>query len=160
MIIMPFWGRMSRPSAPVGGSRPNDQRVKRPTVCRETLYCGNQGPFYTCPSMCLQLMPANEDLERVKDTEQNTLSHLCYMYFSENYRARQLFSNYGEPVYSFIVYITIMSIPVYCFHSHSFKLWVTFTEGLWPILSGRFNIITIGRRNLEIRRTLKHNNMC
>jgi hypothetical protein len=68
VTIMPSRGRISCPSAPVGCSRPNDQRVEIPTVCRDTLYCSDQGSFYTCPSMCLQLMPAYEDLERVEDT--------------------------------------------------------------------------------------------
>jgi hypothetical protein len=160
VTIMPSRGRMSCLSAPVGGSRPNDQRVEIPTVGRDTLYCSDQGSFYTCPSMCLQLMSAYEDLERVKDTKKNTcLIYVVYI-FGENYRARQLFSNYGEPVYNFIVYMTIMSILIYCFHSHNFKLWVAFTEGLWPILSRRFDVVTIGRGNLENGGTLKHDNMC
>jgi hypothetical protein len=53
VTVMPSWGRMGCPSAPVGGNRPNNQRVERPTVCGDTLYCGDQGTFYTCPSMCL-----------------------------------------------------------------------------------------------------------
>jgi hypothetical protein len=53
-----------------------------------------------------------------------------------------------------------MSIPIYRFHSHGFKLWVAFMEGWWPILSRRMDIVTIGRRNLENGGTLKHNNMC
>jgi hypothetical protein len=58
VTIMPSRGRMRCPSAPVGGSRPNDQRVEIPTVGRDIFYCSSQGSFYTCPSMCLQLMPA------------------------------------------------------------------------------------------------------
>ena len=81
-------GRMSCPSAPVGGSRPNDQRVEILTIGRDIFYCSDQGSFYTCPSMCLQLMLAYEDLERVEDTEKNTcLIHVVYI-FGENYRAR------------------------------------------------------------------------
>jgi hypothetical protein len=98
-------------------------------------------------------------LSELRTLRRTTVSSmLCIS--SENYRAHQLFSNYGEPVYSLIIYITIMSVPIYCFHSHSFKLWVAFTEGLWPILSGRFDIITIGPGDLENGRTLKHDNMC
>jgi hypothetical protein len=41
VTIMPSWGRMSCPSAPVGGSRPNDQRVEIPTVGRDTFYCSD-----------------------------------------------------------------------------------------------------------------------
>ena len=110
--------------------------------------------------MCLQLILAYKDLKRVKDTKKNTCLIYVVCIFGENYRARQLFSNYGELVYNFIVYITIMSILIYCFHSHSFKLLVVFTEGLRPILSRRFYIIAIGRRNLENGGTLNHNNMC
>ena len=105
-------------------------------------------------------MPAYEDLERVEDTEKNTCLIYVVCIFGENYRARQLFSNYGEPVYNLIIYMTIMSIPIYCFYSHSFKLWVAFTEGRWPILSRKFDIVAIGRGNLEDGGTLKHNNMC
>jgi hypothetical protein len=110
--------------------------------------------------MCLQLMPAHKDLEQVEDTEKNTCLIHVVCIFGENYRARQLFSNYSELVYSFIIYMTIMSILIYCFYSYSFKFRVAFTEGLWPILSRRFDIVTIGRRNLENGGTLKHDNMC
>jgi hypothetical protein len=105
-------------------------------------------------------MPAYEDLERVEDTKKNTCLIYVVCIFGENYRARQLFSNYGKPVYNFIIYMTIMSILIYCFYLHCFKLWVAFIEGLWPILSRRFDIITIRRGNLENGRTLKYNNMC
>jgi hypothetical protein len=128
---------------------PNDQRVEIPTVCRDTLYSSDQGLFYTCSSMCLQLMPAYEDLEWVEDTERNTCLIHTICIFGKNYRARQLLYNDCELVYNFIIYMTIMSIPIYCLHSHSFKLWVAFTEGLWPILSRRFDIVAISRGNLE-----------
>jgi hypothetical protein len=38
---------------------------------------------------------------------------------------------YREPVYSLIVDTTVISVLNYRFHSHSFKLWVAFIEGLW-----------------------------
>jgi hypothetical protein len=42
---MPSRCRMSCPSAPVGGSRPNDQRVEIPTIGRDTFYYSDQGSF-------------------------------------------------------------------------------------------------------------------
>jgi hypothetical protein len=51
-----------------------------------------------------------------------------------------------------------MSLLVHRFQSHSFELWVALVEALWPVFLRRMDIAAIGRRNLEGRGMLEHDN--
>jgi hypothetical protein len=73
---MPSWGRVSCPSAPMCSSRPNNQRVEIPTVCRDRLYRCNQSMFHACSPVSLQLILTHEDLEQVEDAQKDT----CLIY--------------------------------------------------------------------------------
>jgi hypothetical protein len=73
---MPTWGRVSRPGAPMGSCRPNNQRVEIPTVCRDALNGYDQGSFHACSPIRLWFILIPKGLERVKDAQYDT----CLIY--------------------------------------------------------------------------------
>jgi len=48
MTIMPTWCRISYPSTSMYSYRPNNQKMKISTICRNILYCSNQ--LYLIPA--------------------------------------------------------------------------------------------------------------
>jgi hypothetical protein len=118
----------------VRGSVPDHERLEAPAVSRYTFDRGDQGPLGAYTSIVSHVIPANKHLERPKHAQQHPrLIHVIHV-FGQYSRVGKFFANYGEPVYSFLIYRAMddtvyMLTSVYCTERTRLSL-VTLVERL------------------------------